>query len=546
MPVQQRRRDEIRSKRIDFEDHSMDPTRLNLAARTRQWVNAHRSPSAVLGIAASGLVITVSMAAYGAQLGSQPSPTRPDARACSAPSGTWTATGSMKTARSSHTAALLRDGRVLVAGGEVGPGDSDTGAERTNSAEIYDPKSGTWARTGSMNRARAGHTALRLNDGRVLVLGGDGPQVTAELYDPSAGTWSSTAGLGGQRRGFAATLLHDGKVLLTGGGEQATAAVYDPTTKRWTRVADMGTPRRFHAATLLDGGRVLIVGGTNDAHAAGLATAEIYDPANDTWSLTGSMATSRETDAGLRHEQVLLPNRQVLVVGGGGATEPLDAAERYDESTGRWSSASSTHVPREQGHTLTPLSYGKILLVGGRGEDGSIAEAELYDSATNTWSVLARPASPRLAHSATSLSDGRALIAGGRNGNLEVLAAAELLPSTAQGCPQTQVSGKARTQSGGQATTHGEGKRSGQAGGKATTPGEESSAQTGSQATTKGGGKGAAQGGDAATVGGEKPITQVDEVPTGGVETGGSDTPRWDPGLPINRADDHRPQQTRP
>jgi len=121
----------------------------------------------------------------------------------------------------------------------------------------------------------------------------------------------------------------------------------------------MTTPRRFHTATLLDGGRVLVAGGINNAHSAGLETAEVYDPANDAWSSTGSMATSRETEDGPRHEQVLLANREVLAVGGSGRAGTLAAAERYHDATGTWSGASSTHIDREQGHTLTPIELRK-------------------------------------------------------------------------------------------------------------------------------------------------------------------------------------------
>jgi Kelch motif/Galactose oxidase, central domain len=512
----------------------MNPTRLNLAPRTLRWFKSQRRPSLLLG--ASVVVIILSVAAYGAQLSLTRSAAKPAAEACPAqamppPSSGWAGTGTMKTARSSHSATLLRDGKVLVAGGEVGPIDPNTETTRSSSAELYDPKTGTWSPTGSMRRARAGHTALPLVNGNVLVLGGDGLQVTAELYNPDTGTWSSTTGLTGQRPGFAATLLRDGKVLVTGGGEQASAAVYDPAAQNWTQVANMGTPRRSHAATLLDGGLVLVAGGINNVHTAGLDTAEVYDPASDTWSATGSMARSRETEDGPRHQQLLLQNRQVLAVGGGGRTGALDAAERYHESTGSWSGASSTRVAREQGHTLTPLSYGRILLVGGRGDAGTIAEAELYDPAANAWTVVARSTTPRLAHTATNLSDGRVLVAGGRGAKLEVLANAELFPARA--CPPSaQAVDKQNAQGGNKPTTQARGKPTSQVGDKQSTQAsEKQTTRVGDKQTTRVG---------------EKPTTQVSEWPTGGVETGGGDATRWEPALPIGElAKDGAQQQVR-
>ena len=143
----------------------------------------------------------------------------------------WSATGGMTEARRGHTATLLSDGKVLVAGGRLGP--DRNGAAAATSAELYDPSSGTWSATGSMHEGRIEQTATLLQDGRVLVAGGccavsSAPQ-TAELYDPVSGTWTVTADqlLGGEGR--TATLLPDGKVLVVGGNYGPQRAVlYDP------------------------------------------------------------------------------------------------------------------------------------------------------------------------------------------------------------------------------------------------------------------------------------------------------------------------------
>jgi hypothetical protein len=131
-------------------------------------------------------------------------------------SGNWTTTGSLNTTRFLHTATLLSNGKVLVAGGEGG----DTGGPLA-SAELYDPVSGTWTTTGSLNTARyIGHTATLLPNGKVLVAGGisgNAILASAELYDPVSGTWAATGSLVTARFNHTATLLLDGNVLVAGG-----------------------------------------------------------------------------------------------------------------------------------------------------------------------------------------------------------------------------------------------------------------------------------------------------------------------------------------
>ena len=144
--------------------------------------------------------------------------------------GSWTSAGSMIRGRDGHTATLLRDGRVLVVGG-LGSGSQIM--EVRHSAELYDPAAGSWSATGSMEDPFADHTATLLRDGRVLVAGGG----SAELYDPASGTWSATASMLEVRSGHTATLLPDGRVLVAsgngmeigiGGVMLASAELYDP------------------------------------------------------------------------------------------------------------------------------------------------------------------------------------------------------------------------------------------------------------------------------------------------------------------------------
>src|SRR4030095_10018389 len=172
--------------------------------------------------------------------------------------GQWTMTGSLNTARSLHTATLLLNGQVLVVGGG--------GNELLDSAELFDPNTGTWNVTGHLKTARFLHTATLLSDGRVMVAGGwVGQSVqtravtnTAELYDPATGTWSATGTMTVARGGHTATLLSNGKVLITGGGDMFSPSfnqteLYDPASDTWSRTGDLKMARNGPGTRLQDG-----------------------------------------------------------------------------------------------------------------------------------------------------------------------------------------------------------------------------------------------------------------------------------------------------
>jgi hypothetical protein len=128
---------------------------------------------------------------------------------------TWTATGNMNLGRDRHTATLLSSGQVLVAGGSRG------NFHFAIKTELYDPASGTWTVTHPLRNShnRKYHTATLLPNGQVLVAGGVRaiPLSTAGLYDPVTGMWDGTASMGTARAAHTATLLPSGQVLVTGG-----------------------------------------------------------------------------------------------------------------------------------------------------------------------------------------------------------------------------------------------------------------------------------------------------------------------------------------
>lgn len=200
---------------------------------------------------------------------------------------TFTPTGSMKVARFGHTATLLKDGRVLVMGGAVHASVPPTWLLSLGTAEIFDPTSGTFSQTGNLGTARTAHAATLLKNGNVLVTGGlvystqAGSPIgsglsSAELFDPTKGTFAPTASMTAGRGGHSATLLNDGTVLVAGGNfvyiqygpmrfllqSNDSAEVFDPTGTAVIRTGDMETPRSYHTSTLLQDGRVLVTGGS--------------------------------------------------------------------------------------------------------------------------------------------------------------------------------------------------------------------------------------------------------------------------------------------
>lgn len=346
----------------------------------------------------------------------------------------WSATGSLGTARSLHTATQLANGKVLVVGGinVINPCCTNTGV-----AELYDPATGQWSATGNPSGPRANHIAVRLRNGKALIASGNGAPFsallnTAEIYNPDTGTWGPAGNLNVARQSPRATLLTDGRVLVIGGvapaGFTNTAEVYDPATNTWTPTNPMNSARVLHTVTLLPNGKVLAAGGTAAAFNPILqGSAEIYDPATNAWTPTGELTTPRMT-----HSAVLLANGKALISGGAtGSNSPIvNNAELYDPATGQWSPTGGMTTPRVT-HSLTVFPNGKVLAVGGASANtgGLLRSSELYDPATGDWTTSAELNAGRQNHTATLLSNGKLLVAGGSGAGQ--LASAELYDSGA-------------------------------------------------------------------------------------------------------------------
>jgi hypothetical protein len=308
-------------------------------------------------------------------------------------------------------AAVLHDGRVLVAGGD------DRQGIMLASAQLFDPASGGFSRTGSMAEPMGRCVAVTLPDGRVFVDGG-GTGSRASIYDPNTGKFDETGPMAQMRTDETATLLTDGRVLVAGGqwGTHylGAAEVFDPKTNTFSEVGPMRTPREDATAILLADGRVLVAGGdqgNSGDRQVFLKSAEIYDPATARFSTTGSMSIARSSFPG-----VLLHDHSVLVAGGfsDGPSGMTDLAETYDPATGMFKPVGPMTVDRAD-QSATLLSDGKVLIAGTDYGD----TAETYDPAIGTFSNLdttslgeSSQASRPLDGLAVALLDGRVLFVG--------------------------------------------------------------------------------------------------------------------------------------
>jgi hypothetical protein len=327
----------------------------------------------------------------------------------------------MKYAREDHSATLLPNGQVLVAGGADQFQALTSGTADTASAELF--KGNGWSTTGSMNTVREGHSATLLPNGLVLVAGGfqsepSGGQTlsSAELFNPATGTWTVTGSMNDARAGHRAILLPNGLVLVVG-GFGSSAELYDPATGTWTLTGSMSVARDAHTATLLPNGQVLVAGGFGLTGT--LSSAELYTPATGTWTVTGSLNIARYA-----HQAVLLSNGQPLVLDGistaSGGIVKLSSTELYDPATGTWTVNGGT-IQSGANFSVTLLGTGKVLIAGGitgvYPHEHVTNAAELYDPSVGASVSTGSMKTARFDHSATLLTTGQVVVAGGLSTN---------------------------------------------------------------------------------------------------------------------------------
>ncbi len=417
----------------------------------------------------------------------------------------WTPVGALNVRRGFHRATLLADGKVLVTGGLQYTG---TYAPLT-SAELFDPATATWTPVGSLNEARGSHTATLLQDGRVLVAGGSNQEVggvqiaSAEIYDPDTQSWTTVAAPNEARESATATLLADGQVLLAGGrgalaeigtfggidtfvpvagSGAAQPFVFNAGT--WTvdgvetgtypvtwnsylespvlRVAATGPvtltiDHSYGFENIYDGGRVLV-----SRNGGAFAPVPFADQANrvDSFGGVGNPGWNG-TNAGTTSAQVLFntfagesfqvrfeaawdvsdlgpnPNWSItsVTIDNTGYLPPtaLDSAELFDPVAGTWTATASSLTDGRYQHSAILMPSGKVLVAGGRDPSGARpGGTELFDPATASWSSVSPLATGRSQHAAALLADGRVMVTGGLDLSYNYTRTVEVLEAVSQ------------------------------------------------------------------------------------------------------------------
>ncbi len=316
----------------------------------------------------------------------------------------------LEKARAAHTATRLLDGNVLIVGGMQSNGVF------YDEAEIFDSGKNIFTKLeNKMTAKRVSHTATLLNDGRVLIVGGwsnrTNPENTAEIFDPKTQKFTAAGNMRFRRSGHSPTLLENGKVLITGGnnGERnlREAELFDPETNAFETIGEMQSPRNSHSATNLKDGKVLITGGEiRRGEIAG--NAEIFNPKTKEFTkIFGSLNAVR-----YKHEAVLLADGSVLIFGGADDRDRggrLKSAEIFDFEKQTFSPTEDMNFARFKiNGAATLLNDGKVLIAGGS------KEAEIFNPATKSFFKISGSFGKSLHFaSATPLKDGRVLILGG-------------------------------------------------------------------------------------------------------------------------------------
>jgi hypothetical protein len=283
-------------------------------------------------------------------------------------------------ARTRHTAVLLSDGSVLVAGGE-----NDHGQLRD--ALRYDPARNAWSRAGSMSRPRTSHAAVALADGRVLVFGGEEPSTpfgylhhtnTAEIYDPATGTWRPASPLPPLTTFERPVVGPDGSVLtvlhVRYASPETLVARYDAGRDEWTTLREL--------PPVSPGPRLSEIN----------ASEFLYEDVRGVREKISSPGFEVRLGSGPDYNAtlVMLPDGRGLIAGGATYPRnevrrtPLAVAALYDPSSRIWTR--SEMVVARSGAAGSVLADGRVLIVGGFGRAGRLRSAEIYDPRTNSWS----------------------------------------------------------------------------------------------------------------------------------------------------------------
>ena len=322
------------------------------------------------------------------------------------PSNTWQSVGPMTTERADHTATLLNDGRVLIAGGFKGIGTSFTVLD---SAEIFNPVINSFASVSNMTTVRAFHTATLLSNGKVLIVGGvgaDGSTAlnTAEIFDPATNTFSPVGNLNSKRFFHTANLLPDNRVLIAGGFDSLnlkSTEIFDPVANQFSVGPDMNMPRTHHASTSLIDGRIFLV---NGLILGSIMSVDIYNPSANIFT----SATSSAEQLGLSVNTLL--SGKVSILGGKLFNQPNgQTAEIFDPADNSFVEIGPMLISGIARDSAVLLNSGQVLFIG------TNIKAQIFNPQTNEFKLTGDLNTLRfIRHRLTLLQDSRALLTGGQ------------------------------------------------------------------------------------------------------------------------------------
>lgn len=343
--------------------------------------------------------------------------------------GKVTKAGTLGTARTNHTATALDDGRVLVAGGRGADGLSTLA-----SVELFEPKTRRWQPGPPMAVGRSHHAATLLADGRVLVTGGTAHEskegknrfvalASAEVYEPKANRWTTVSPLAQARNGHSATRLKDGRVLVVGGAREqrshlTAVELFDPASGAWQPRRPLARARWLHEAVRLSDGSVVVLGGRSNQPAQGqgpgaaVAEAERFDASSGTWHAVPGLNEARQRTAAVAHADT------VTVVGGQTTSSSTNYVESWTPGAASW--VLGEHLSMAlSAHSATLLPSGDVVVIGGEPpNEVDTARVQRFDAAQKRWCLAGALEAARKGHSATLLPDGRVLVVGGTSAGL--------------------------------------------------------------------------------------------------------------------------------
>lgn len=325
-------------------------------------------------------------------------------------------TSSMTQKRAAHSSTLLKDGRVLIAGGIIEDGNGNEIPVST--AEIFNPETNEFKKIDNMNEQHCNHTATLLENGEVLIVAGWKPgrrSDAIEIFNPETEKFRIALRLDKPLQAQNAVHLSSGKVLIVGGNSSESdymtyAYLYDFKTNTLTKTGKMNFGRMAFTATLLKDGNVLIAGGRNENGVQN--TAEIYDYKTGEFKITGNLKTNR-----YKHGAALMPDGNVLIVGGSDKNDwngKYKSAEIYDYEKGEFTELVETNAERFklQEGVLT-LTDGNILTGGGN------KVLEVFNPSLNIFVTAGELDDTNYYTCLTLLKNGNVLITGGYNNQIQ-------------------------------------------------------------------------------------------------------------------------------